>query len=177
MLETILKLALNNDNYYVAYSAGVDYLYAWGRDSYHFEELAHVAQIAILQKTQWENVAGQTAFVTASLARDNGYSASAPHVKPLKTATAVLAIGRWAVDKRLSSWTRYYSFVGPICRIVDDAPFPPDQLRDPKDPQLDEKLKIFEAWFEKKKPALEQQAEAELPLLRSLAKELSTDIE
>lgn len=60
---------------------------------------------------------------------------------------------------------------------MDDAPFPPDQLRDPKDPQLDEKLKIFEAWFEKKKPALEQQAEAELPLLRSLAKELSTDIE
>jgi hypothetical protein len=177
LLETILKLALNNDNYNVAYSAGVDYLYAWGQDSYHFEELAHVAQIAILQKTQWENVAAQTAFVTASLARDTGYSANTPHIKPLKTATAVLAIGRWAVDKKLNSWNRYYSFVVPICRIVDDAPFPPDQLRDPKDPQLDEKLRIFEAWFEKKKPALEQQAEAELPHLRSLAKELSTDIE
>jgi len=177
LLETILKLALNNDNYYVAYSARVDDLYAWGQDSYHFEELAHVAQIAILQKTQWDNVAAQTAFVTASLARDNGYSASVPHVKPLKTATAVLAIGRWAVDKKLSSWNRYYSFVNPVCRIADDPPFPPDQLRDPKDPQVDEKLKIFEAWFEKKKPALKQQAEAELPRLRSLAKELSTDIE
>ena len=177
LLETILKLALNNDNYYVAYSAGVNYLYAWGQDSYHFEELAHVTQIAILQKTQWDNVAAQTAFVTASLARDRGYSAGAPHVKPLKTATAVMAIGRWAVDKRLSLWNRYYSFVNPICRIVDDPPFPPDQLRDPKDSQLDEKLTIFEAWFEKKKPALERQAETELPHLRSLAKELSTDIE
>jgi hypothetical protein len=100
-----------------------------------------------------------------------------PHVMSLKTATAILAIGRWATDKSLNPWNRYYSFIQPICRMVDDAPCPPDQLRDPSDPRLDERSKIFETWFEERKPALERQAAAELPHLRSLAKELSTDIE
>lgn len=177
LLQTILKLALNNDNYYVAYSARVDDLYAWGQDSYHYEELAHVAQVAVLQQTQWENVAAQTAFVMASLARWKGDPVSSPNLKPLKTATGILAIGRWAMDNSLNPWNRYYSFVQPICRIVNDAPCPLDQLRDPNDPRLDERLRVFEAWFEMKKPALEQQAEAERSHLRSLANVLQTDIE
>jgi len=177
-LQTILKLALNHDNYNVAYSSHVEDLYAWGQDSYHFEELAHVAQIAILQKTKWEDVAARVAFVaTVELARYKRDPTNLPRVMPLKTATAILAIGRWATDRSLNPWNRYSSFVVPICRIVDDPPFAPDQLREPEDPRLDERLRSFDAWFEKKKPALEQQAEAELPLLRSLAKELSTDIE
>jgi hypothetical protein len=153
LLQTIVKLALNNDKYYVAYSARVDDLYAWGQDSYHFEELAHVAQIAVLQKTKWANVASRTAFVAAQLASYNRDSVNVPHVMSLKTATAILAIGRWATDKSLNPWNRYYSFIQPICRMGDDAPCPPDQLRDPSDPRLDERSKIFETWFEERKPA------------------------
>jgi hypothetical protein len=177
LLQTIVKLASNNDNYYVAYSSHVDNLWPWGKDNYHYEELVHAAQIAILQKTKSDNVAMRTAFVTAKLALVKPDRWSEPFIQPLKTATAILAIGRWATDKSLSPWNRYYSFVGPICRIVDDPPIPPDQIRDPADPRLAEKLKIFDAWFESKKPALERQAAAERPRLQSLAKELSTDIE
>jgi hypothetical protein len=176
LFQTILKLALNNDNYYVAYWAHVDDLSSWGPD-HHLEEMAQAAQIITLQKTRWENVAAQTAFVGASLVRRRSDPADVPQVKLLKSATAILAIGRWAMDKSLNPWNRYYSFVDPICRIVDDAPFPPDQLREPNDPRLDERLKTFEAWFEEKKPALERQAATERPQLQSLEKELSTDIE
>lgn len=177
-LQTILRLALNNDNNEVADGAFLNDLRAWGQDSYQVEELAHVAQIAILRKTKWENVAGETAFVTAArFARSKRDPVNTSNIVPLDAATAILSIGRWATDKSLSPWNRYYSFVSPICRIVDDPPFPPDQIRDPKDPRLDESLRTFEAWFEKKKPALEKQSATERPHLESLAKELGTDIE
>jgi hypothetical protein len=175
LLQTILKLAQNNDNYNVAYTGHVQDLYAWGQDSYHYEELAHVAQIAILQKTRWENIASETAFVMASLATQKGNPLYVPNLKPLKTATGILAIGRWAMDKSINPWNRYYGFVQPICRIMDDAPCPSLQLREPSDPRLDDSLKMFEAWFERKKPELKQQAESEWPHLDSLAKELHTD--
>ena len=58
--------------------------------------------------------------------------------------------------------------------MVNDPPFPPDQIRDPKDPKLDQAMKTFAAWFEKKKPALKKAAEAEQPHLRVLAAELQT---
>lgn len=176
LLQTILKLALNNDNYDVAYTGHVQDLYAWGQDSYHYEELAHVAQIAILQKTHWENIAAETAFVMASLAarKDNSF---ASNLKPLKTATGILAIGRWGMDKSLNPWNRYYSFVQPICRIVDDAHCPSTQLREPSDPRLNNSLKMFEAWFDRHESELKQQAESERSHLDSLAKELHTDIE
>ncbi|HKD59182.1 MAG TPA: hypothetical protein VKB47_01915 [Terracidiphilus sp.] len=176
LFQTILKLALNNSNYYIAYSAHVDDLWSWGPD-HHLEELAQAAQIIILQKTRWEDVAAQTAFKAALSAQYNGDPMSAPHAKLVKTATAILAVGRWAMDKSRSPWNRYYGFVLPICKMADDAPCLSDQLRDPNDPRLDERLKSFEAWFARKKPALEKQAEAELPHLRSLAKELSTAID
>jgi len=176
LLQTILKLALSSENQYVAYSAPVHDLYAWGDDSFHYEELAHVAQIVILQRTRREEVAAQAAFVAASLAQYKVIS-GAPRVRPLKTATGALAIGRWAMSESLNPWNRYYSFVEPICRMVDDPPCPVDQLRDPNDPRLDKSLKTFEAWFEKEKPKLESEAEAERPHLESLAKELQIDIE
>ena len=176
LFRTILKLALNNDSYYVAESAPVRDLWSRGPD-HHLEELAQAAQIIVLQRTRWENVAAQTAFEASSSAQYDGDPATAPHAKLVKTATAILAVGRWAMDKSLNPWNRYYSFVQPICRMADDAPCSSDQLRDPNDPRLDERLKTFDAWFEKKKPALVQQGEAELPHLRSLAKELSTGID
>lgn len=176
LLATIVKLALNNDNHLVPYSAPVEDLYAWARDSYHYEELAHTAQIVILQKTKWDDVAARVAFITTQLAHYPP-NLNTPHLIPLQTSTAILAIGRWAMDKSLNPWNRYYSFVGPICQMMKDPPFPPDQIREQNDPNLDERLKTFEAWFEKEKPALKKAADAELPHLQLLATELQTNIE
>jgi hypothetical protein len=176
LLTTILKLALNNDNHLVAESAPVHELYASGRDSYHYEELAHAAQIAILQKTKWDDVAAQAAFQTTQLARDR-HNSYTPQLAPLQTSTAIVAIGRWAMDKSLNPWNRYYSFVRPLCQMMNNPPFPPDLIREPNDPKLGETLKIFEAWFEKEKPALKNAADAELPHLQLLAAELQTNIE
>ena len=173
LFQTILKLALN-DNNYVSQSAPVQDLDSWGPD-HHLEELAQAAQIIVLRKTLWRDVAVETAFEAASAARYKGDTM--PHAKLVKTATAILAIGRWAMDRSFNSWDRYYGFVKPICMIAEDAPCSSDHLRDPNDPRLAERLRTFEAWFEMKKPALEQKAEAESPYLRSLAKELKTDIE
>jgi hypothetical protein len=176
LLATIVKLALNNDDHLVAESAPVGDLYPWGQDSFHYEELAHAAQIAILQKTKWDDVAAQTAFEATQIARYRPNSET-PHLTPLQTSTAILAIGRWAMDKSLNPWNRYYSFVGPICRMANDPPFPPDQVREPNDPKLDETLKTFEAWFEKEKPTLKKASDAELLHLQLLAIELQTKIE
>jgi hypothetical protein len=176
LLATIIKLALNNDDHLVAESAPVQDLYAWGQDSYHYEELAHVAQIAILQKTNWDDVAALAAFQTTQLARYRPNS-NTPHLAPLQTSTAILAIGRWATNKSLSPWNRYYSFVEPICKMMNDPPFSPDRIRGPNDPKLNETLKTFEAWFDKENPALEKAADAELPHLQLLATELQANIE
>lgn len=113
----------------------------------------------------------------ASLATQKGNPMYNADLKPLKTATGILAIGQWAMDKSLNPWNRYYSFVEPICRIVDDASCPSAQLREPSDPRLGNNLKMFEAWFERKKTELKKQAESERPHVDSLAKELQIEIE
>jgi hypothetical protein len=176
LIQTILKLALDNDDYYVAYSAPVRDLYTWGNDAYHFEELAHAAQIAVLQKTRWENVASETAFAMESLATQKS-DPSFPNLKPLKTVTGILAMARWATDRRLNPSNRYDVFVRSICKIVDDAACPSPDPRELTDAQLNDSLKMFETWFDRKKPDLKKQAEAERPYLASLAKELNIDIE
>lgn len=98
--------------YDVAYSAPVEDLTVWGRDSYHLEQLSLVAQIAILQKTKWENVAERTALLAANLARYKP-DPNVPNVLPIQSATAILAIGRWATTNALDPWNRHASFVNP----------------------------------------------------------------
>jgi hypothetical protein len=175
LLQTVLKLALHNDNRTVPYSANVEALVVWGQDSYHLEELAHVGQIVILEKTKWEDVAERTAFLAAESARYEP-NPSAPHIVPLKSATAILAIGKWARDSRVAAWSRY-QFAGWICKMVDDPPFTAGELRDPEDPRLKERLRTFDVWFEKKKPSLEREAAGERPRLQALAKELGVDLD
>jgi hypothetical protein len=175
-LQTILKLALPPlDTFNLAYAVPT-HLYLTIAANYHFEELEHVAQIVILQKTQDQRVAAETAFVTAQLAnlKENIY---APQLKPLHTATAILAIGRWAMDRDLPLWDRFASFAEPICKIVDDPPFQPGQIRDPHDPEVAKRLLAFEHWFALRRSSLELQAASEKPHLQSLAEELSQKIQ
>jgi hypothetical protein len=67
--------------------------------------------------------------------------------------------------------------VVPLNNRWTTRPFPADELRDPEDARLNKKLKTFEAWFEKKRPSLEQQGRLKNPTLQSLTKELSTNLE
>jgi hypothetical protein len=175
LLRSVLRMALDNGNRLVSDGSNVEALQAWGKDSYHFEELAHAGQIVILEKTKWVDLAGQVAFQVAQLARSET-SPYAPHLVPMKTATAILAIGRWATDGNIDPWTRY-QFVGSICKIVDDPSCAAGELREPEDPKLSEEMKSFEAWFEKMRPSLEQQAAAERPRLQALATELGVELE
>lgn len=176
-LQTILKLALNDDGYADANSMPVNDLRAWGKDSFHYEELIHAAQIVILQRTSLERVAAQTAFLAQQLANYKRNPRYVPHVVPLQTATAVLAIGRWATDKSVVPWSRYFEFAAPICRIMSDPPISTDQLQHRKEAEVEAALQTFDAWFEEKKPELEKQAEAERAHLQELADELGTKIE
>ena len=80
---------------------------------------------------------------------------------------------RWATNRNLDSWNRYYSYAEPICQIVEHPPFRPGQIRDPKDPAIESSLAAFEAWFKKQRNSLEREALLERPHLESLAAELN----
>ena len=90
---------------------------------------------------------------------------------------AILAIGRWAMDRDLPLWDRFASFAEPICRIANDPPFQPGQIRDPNDAEVAKRLLAFEHWFASQRSSLEQQAASEKPHLQSLAEELSQKIQ
>jgi hypothetical protein len=173
-LKTIVRLALDDPDPNVNSGVPTD-LNVWGTDSYQFEELTHVAQIVILQKTQKEPVAASTAYSIGSLARLRDNSCC-PQLKPLRTATAILAMGKWAMDRNLSAWDRYASFVDPIYKAVATPPFQPGTIRDPRSPELAKSLMAFEEWFKSQRSSLEQQAAEERPHLQSLASELSQQI-
>jgi hypothetical protein len=172
-IQMIVKLALEDPDPNVASSVS-RHLSVWGNDTYHFEELVHTAQIVILQKTQSEPVAALTAYWTERLARQKYVTAE---LRPLRTSTAILAMGRWAMDRDLDPWHRYYSYVNPICKTVDNPPLQPGLINDPKSPDLATALKAFEEWFTKQRNSLEQEAAAERPHLQSLASELSLKVE
>jgi hypothetical protein len=61
--------------------------------------------------------------------------------------------------------------------MVDHPPFPSEEIKDPNSPKLAESLIAFEKWFIKQQSLLQKQAATERPYLRSLASELSQDIE
>ena len=174
-LQMIVKLALEDPDPTVASSVS-RHLSVWGKDSYHFEELVHTAQIVILQKTQREPVAALTSYWTARLARKE-YNSYSSQLRPLRTATAILAMGRWAMDRNLDPWNRYYSYADPICKTVDNPPFQPGLINDSKNPGLATSLMAFEEWFTKQRSSLQQEAAAERSHLQSLASELSLRIE
>jgi hypothetical protein len=127
MLQMLLKLTLDEPDRDVAVWA-TNYLYAWGQDSSHFQELAHAGQIAILRQTHSEPLAAQAAFQAWQLARFQP-SVYSPQLKPVRSATSILAIGRWAMDRNVSPWDRYISFVNPICKVVGDPPIAPDKIK------------------------------------------------
>lgn len=148
-------------------------------DSYHFEELVHAAQIIILQRTDSPNVASAAAYWIAELATRE-YTSLGPNcpLKPLHTATATLAIARWALNEKIDAWDRYIGYAGSITKIVSDAPYRPDQRAFGKTGEINYALAAFSVWFADQRPKLQEAAAAaEHAHLNALAAELHQTIE
>jgi hypothetical protein len=79
---------------------------AFGGDSLHLEELMHVAHIAILRQTSNPEVATESSFQLAEMAKRRP-DMSAFAWKRLQTATSILAITRWAMNRDLAVHSRY----------------------------------------------------------------------
>jgi hypothetical protein len=147
-LENVIRLALEHNPAEVGYgetgARSVGDLYVYGNDSYHFEELVHAAQIIILQRTDSPNVASAAAYWIAELARRE-YTSLGPNcpLKPLQTATATLAIARWALNEKIDAWDRYIGYAGSITKIVNDAPYQPDQQAFGKTGEINYALAAF----------------------------------
>ena len=94
----------------------------------------------------------------------------------IATATGALAISRWATDKTLDPWTRYYSFASSVCSIVRKPPFAPNLQLDPNSPIVTWLLAKFETWLAQERPRLEQEAASENSHLAELAAEIHQSI-
>jgi hypothetical protein len=163
-LQMAVRIALEDDDPNVA-SIAVPNLTARS-------ELADTARIAILENTQREHVAQASAYSIAACARqDTGTHSTSPS----RSATAILAIGRWAMDSNLDPLVRFHDFVTPLLETVGNPPFPPSHFF-PKSDELPVLLATFGEWFEKNRASLEKQAAVERPQLESLASELRINI-
>jgi hypothetical protein len=176
LVENIVRLALDDKFPDKAAGAAAD-LYVYGNDDSHFEELVHAAQIIILQRAKAERVVSEAAFWTRRLATDKYGSYGAGQLKNIRSATAILALSRWALDRHVNSWTRYISYAGEICSMVADPPYHPEQNMHGKENELAAALSDFEFWFAKQKERLEKEAAAEHDHWSAVAAELHFAIE
>jgi hypothetical protein len=173
-LENVIRLALEHPEG----PHPVGDLYAYGNDSYHFEELVHAAQIIILQRTNSPDIAAGSAGMIAELATRT-YTSLGPNcpLKPLHTATATLAIARWALDQKIDAWDRYIGYAAAICKMVNHPPYHPDQRAFGKTGEINDALAAFSVWFAEQRPKLQEAAAAEHVHLNALAAELHQTIE
>ena len=154
-------------------------LYVHGNDAYHLEELVHAAQIIILQRTDRWDVAFNAAYQAGHMTTAN-YASFSKVLKPIRTATAALAIARWATNADVKERDRY-GFATYVCRMVDDPPFTPNPAimnsMTAFATEVTSSLAAFDAWFANARPRLQQQAEGERARLNALAAELGRQIE
>jgi hypothetical protein len=160
------------------HQTGAGVLYAYGNDSFHLEELMHVAHIIILQQTSNAGIAAGSAGMLARMAKtDLGRPPSPFWWKPLQSATGMLSAARWAMNRDLDVHSRYYLVADSICSILKDPPFTPNFQVRPNSPEEADSLAKFEAWFAREKRGLELQAANENPPLNELAAELGAHVE
>jgi hypothetical protein len=159
-LQMVTRLALEDDDPDVARIA-VPSCTARG-------DLADTARIVILANTRRANVAQASAY---SIAYCVGLDRTAHATSFSSSATATLAMARWAMDRNLDPMERFHGFVTPLLETVDNPPFAPSPLF-PKDDELRVLLLTFEQWFEKNRALFEKQAEVERPKFELLSSEL-----
>lgn len=111
------------------------------------------------QQEQWEQRDGQE--VTKKL--------------PVPPTTA-LAICKLALDPATGdAATRLNCYAFSACSMVDDSPFNSLDELDAASPEILPKLKQFEDWFARSRPALEKASKAEQPFLDRLRKKSDDD--
>ena len=168
-VDAVVRLALENPSapYNDLDRYGISDLYVCCEDTYDLEQIVHVAHIVILQNTKRPDVAVDAALGLTKLATMKASSYNR-ELKPLQTATAMMAISRWAVDPQVAPSSRYLWFAGAISQMVPDPPFVLDRevfntRRDVLDrsPEVASALAAFEAWWAGRQSQFEQQAAKE----------------
>jgi hypothetical protein len=176
-VEIVVRLALDRQ---VGNASVLLDLYVWGNDPYHFEELVHAAQIAILQQTNRQPVAFDAAYQAERMATTK-YASFSSVLKPIRTATATLAIAYWATNPRVKERDRY-GFASKVCRMVDDPPFRPNPAIENSATgefatEMISSLAAFEVWLGGARARLERQAETERARWNAIAAEFGQRID
>jgi hypothetical protein len=179
-----VRLALNNPSapYNDLDRFALQDLYVCCRDTYPLEELVHVAQIVILQSTDRLDIAADAAFQATELATTR-FSSFTRSLKPLRSATAILALSRWALDRQIQPSSRYLYFAGAIAQMVPDPQFVLNRAlsntrRDVVDqsPEVASALTTFEAWWAVRRSQFGQDAAAERGHWNTIAAEIGRTV-
>jgi hypothetical protein len=178
-VQMMVRLALDDRPTFSDSSLALHDLYVWGADSYHLQELVHTAYIVILRDTRQPDVARNAAYQSARMWLTR-YGSFSKQLKPMRSATAVLAIARWAMDRSIETSTRYSALAGAICTIVDNPPYVPDpalvrstEAIRSNEAKFNAALSAFESWFVTERPRLEREAASERGRFEALARELN----
>ena len=177
-VRALMKLALDEGASTVAPSlpSPTTSLYAYGNDSLHLEELIHVAHIAIIQQaSDWRTAAGSAAQLAEMKKRTSGVTTlSWFGWGPLRSATSIMAIAKWAMSPSLSIEERY-SFAHSILEIIDDPVFKPNLASNSQEQA--EAVTHVEGWLYPNQVWLEPRVASEIDGLAAVAAELGTNVQ
>lgn len=177
-VRALMKLALDESAGALASSlpSPTMSLYAYGNDTLHFQELLHVAHIAIIQQaSDWRAAAGSAAQLAEMKKRTPGQtSLSWFGWGPLRSATSIMAMAQWAMNPSLSVDQRY-SFAHAILEIVDDPSYKPKPAASSQ--ERAEAVLHVEDWLYPNQVWLEPRVGSEIDGLAAVAAELGTHIQ
>jgi hypothetical protein len=145
-------------------------LTASATDTAGFLEQLHAAQLVLLAQTQNPGLASDIASSVFHLASPS--SVNQPELKPVRTATSVLALARWVQRPDLSPETRSV-LLKKFASMVDRFPLRWDANAQPDDKEIVEILAMFDNWLASHRANLDDEAAAERPHLEELLAELN----
>ena len=139
-------------------------------DTAAFLERLHVAQLVLLAQTR--NSALVSDLATSVLRLASPSSVNQPPLKPVRTATSVLALAGWVQRPDLSAETRNI-LAKKFRPLVDRLPLVWDANVQPTDKELLQMLATFDNWLVSHRASLDDEAAAERPHLEELLAELN----
>jgi hypothetical protein len=174
-VRALMKLALD-EGANTSLPSPPTFLYAYGNDSLHLEELIHVAHIVIIQQaSDWSTAAGSAAQLVEMKKKTlGGTSLSWFGWGPLRSASSIMAIAQWAMNPGLSVEQRY-TFAHSILEIIDDPSFKPNPTANSQE-QAEAVLHV-EQWLYSNQVWLEPRVASEIDGLAAVAAELGTNVQ
>lgn len=184
MVSTIIRFSLDDQNQRYSstgHNAILD-LYVCCDDDNHLAWLVHVAQIVILQQTADAHIAANAAYQAVRSATLKPHSGA--RFGPVRSATGMLALSRWALDSRLEPSMRYFYFAGAIAEMAGNPPYRRNQAfvgstaaTSAHSTEIAEALASFDRWWPTQLEQLQREAAAESQRLNELAAEVGRSIE